>query len=137
VNFLLGVKRQEREADHPPPSSAEIKNFHLLGWLKQGSCSTSTICCRELKEPVLLVGFEVLTAVAMESSVFWNIRPCTPLKIDRHFGGTNRLHLNGRRMLLYAGIFLGYFSTLKTQKTHSSEKSIDFLQTTGRNIPEY
>jgi hypothetical protein len=43
------------------------------------------------------VGFEVLTAVVMKSSMFWDITPCNPLEINRRFGGTF-LHLQGRRM---------------------------------------
>jgi hypothetical protein len=41
------------------------------------------------------VGFEVLTAVVMKSSIFWDITPCTcsPLKVNRRFGGTCCLHL--------------------------------------------
>jgi hypothetical protein len=46
----------------------------------------------------LFVGFEVLTPVVMESTIFWNITPCTPLKFNRRFGGTYRLHLYGRRI---------------------------------------
>jgi hypothetical protein len=44
------------------------------------------------------VGFEVLTAVVMKSSVFWDIMPCSPLKLYRRFGGTCRLHLQRRRI---------------------------------------
>jgi hypothetical protein len=44
------------------------------------------------------VGFEVLTAVVMKSKIFWDITPCSPLKFNRHFGGTCRLHLQGRRI---------------------------------------
>jgi hypothetical protein len=29
----------------------------------------------------------------MKSSVFWDITPSSPLKINRRFGGTCRLHL--------------------------------------------
>jgi hypothetical protein len=43
------------------------------------------------------VGFEVLTAVVMKSSVFRDITPCSPLKVNSRFGGTCRLHLQGRR----------------------------------------
>jgi hypothetical protein len=43
------------------------------------------------------VGFDVLTAVVMKSSIFWDITPCSSLKDNRHFGGTYRLHLHGRR----------------------------------------
>jgi hypothetical protein len=31
----------------------------------------------------------------MLSSVFWDITPCSPLKVSRCFGGTCRLHLQG------------------------------------------
>jgi hypothetical protein len=33
------------------------------------------------------VGSEVLTAVVMNSSVFWDVTSCSPLKVNRHFGG--------------------------------------------------
>jgi uncharacterized protein YjiK len=44
------------------------------------------------------VGFEVLTAVVMKSTIFWDIKPCSPLKVNRFFGGKYRLHLQGRRI---------------------------------------
>jgi hypothetical protein len=34
------------------------------------------------------VGFEVLTAVVMKSSILWNITHCSPLKINLRFRGT-------------------------------------------------
>jgi hypothetical protein len=43
------------------------------------------------------VEFEVLTAVVMRSSIFWDITPRSPLKVNRRFGGTC-LHLQGRRI---------------------------------------
>jgi hypothetical protein len=43
------------------------------------------------------VPFEVFTAVVMKSIVFWNMTPCSPLSVNRRFGGTYRLHLQGRR----------------------------------------
>jgi hypothetical protein len=42
--------------------------------------------------------FEVLTAVVMKSSIFWNITPRSPLEVIRSFRGTCRLHLQGRRI---------------------------------------
>jgi hypothetical protein len=33
-----------------------------------------------------------------KSVVFWNITPCSPLKVNRCFGGTCRLYLKGRRI---------------------------------------
>jgi hypothetical protein len=39
------------------------------------------------------VGFYVLRAAVMKSSIFWDIIPCSPLKINRRFGGTFCLYL--------------------------------------------
>jgi hypothetical protein len=46
------------------------------------------------------VGFEVLTAVVMKSSVFWDARVtmCSLLGVDQSFGGTCRPHLQDRRV---------------------------------------
>jgi hypothetical protein len=44
------------------------------------------------------VGFEVLRAVVMKCSIFWDITTCSPLKINRRFGGICRLHIQGRRI---------------------------------------
>jgi hypothetical protein len=43
------------------------------------------------------VGFDVLTAVAMKNSILWDIMPCSPLKVNRRFGGTYYLHFHGRK----------------------------------------
>jgi hypothetical protein len=43
-------------------------------------------------------GFEVPTAVVMKSSLFWDITPFSPLKVNRRSGETRRLHLQGRRI---------------------------------------
>jgi hypothetical protein len=42
--------------------------------------------------------YEVPLPDSMKSSVFWDITPCSPLKANRRFGGTCRLHLQGRRI---------------------------------------
>jgi hypothetical protein len=47
------------------------------------------------KENISLVGFEVLTTVAVKISIFWDAVPCIPLRVNRHFGGKYRLHLQG------------------------------------------
>jgi hypothetical protein len=41
-------------------------------------------------------GPEVLTAVVMKSSIFWDIRPCSLLKANQSFGGTCHSHLQGQ-----------------------------------------
>jgi hypothetical protein len=40
---------------------------------------------------------EVVTAVVMKSSTFWDIIPCSPLKIYRHFVVIYYLHFQCRR----------------------------------------
>jgi hypothetical protein len=31
------------------------------------------------------------------STIFWDMTPCSPLNVNRYFGGTHRLHLQGRK----------------------------------------
>jgi hypothetical protein len=71
-----------------------------------------------------LAGFEVLTAVVMKSIIFWDITLCSPLSVDWRFGGTYRLHHQGRKISwarnqresrwqeggFHAGFFLSLFS---------------------------
>jgi hypothetical protein len=33
---------------------------------------------------------------ALKSTIFWHIKPCSQLKVNRRFGETYRLHLQGR-----------------------------------------
>jgi hypothetical protein len=44
------------------------------------------------------VEFEVLIAVVIKTSIFWDITPCSPFKVNRHIGGIFRLHLQERRI---------------------------------------
>jgi hypothetical protein len=43
------------------------------------------------------VGFQVLTALVVKSTIFWDTTPYSPFSVNRRFGGTYRLHLQGRR----------------------------------------
>jgi hypothetical protein len=56
---------------------------------------------------------DVLTEVVTKSSIFWDITPGSPLKVNRSFGGTSHLLFQGQRikqsLLLYAGFLLGLF----------------------------
>jgi hypothetical protein len=40
----------------------------------------------------LKIGVEVLRAVVMKSTIFWDITPCFPSKVNRRFGGTYLIH---------------------------------------------
>jgi hypothetical protein len=39
------------------------------------------------------LGFEVLTAVVMKSTILGDMTPCNPLSVNWRFGGTYRLHI--------------------------------------------
>jgi hypothetical protein len=52
---------------------------------------------QEKMKKIILVGFEVLTALIMKCYNFWNITPCIPLNINLFFRGRCRFHLQGRR----------------------------------------
>jgi hypothetical protein len=45
---------------------------------------------------IKFVRFEVFTAVTMKNAVFWDVAPCKYF-VNRRFGGTYRLHLQGIR----------------------------------------
>jgi hypothetical protein len=47
---------------------------------------------------LVTIGFEALNAVVMKISIFWNVTPCSLLKVNQRFEGTYRLHLQGRRI---------------------------------------
>jgi hypothetical protein len=74
-------------------------------------------------------GFEVLTAMAIESSVFWDIMPYSPLKVNGRLGGTYCLQLQGRRRSQARHQRESRWQTqaLKMGTTCSSEKSEDRL----------
>jgi hypothetical protein len=56
--------------------------------------------------------------------MFWDMTPCSPLKVNRRFRGTCRLHLQGRRISqerkqLEAGGSIILRITIPTQETAS------------------
>jgi hypothetical protein len=54
-----------------------------------------------------IVGFEVLTAVVMKSTIFLDIMLCGPLKVTQRFRGTYPPHLLAT--CFHAGFLLGLF----------------------------
>jgi hypothetical protein len=50
-----------------------------------------------LKQIVTYARFEVFTAVTIKNAIFWDVAPCTSC-VNQRFGGTYRLHLQGRRI---------------------------------------
>jgi hypothetical protein len=90
----------------------------------------------------------------MKNAVFWDVAPCTSC-VNRRFGGTYRLRLQGRKSAseitsvcrwqqteptwlrppAHAGFSLADFSILKMEALRSSETSIH-TRSTRRHIPE-
>jgi hypothetical protein len=95
------------------PSTSRMQVLGQSVWsqspcFKLGRAKTSWAFC-------VWVGFQVLTAAVMKVSVFWYITPSSPSKINRTFGGTCRLRLQGRRLVALLASrfplvsFLAYF----------------------------
>jgi hypothetical protein len=87
--------------------SPNCRAFVFFGFRSYGVClAFACFCCSSSSIHgggiifiiIYFVGSEVPTAVVMKSAVFWDITPCSPLKVNRRFGGTYRLHLHGRRI---------------------------------------
>jgi hypothetical protein len=75
-----------------------------------------------------IVESEALTAVAMKSTIFWDVTPCSSLKVNWRFRG-----LPPNFTLVSS---LAYSSALKMKVICSSETSVDFQWTTQHYISE-
>jgi hypothetical protein len=64
------------------------------------------------------VGFELLTPLDMKNYIFCDIMQCSPLKVDRYFGGGDR---GSACCLLHTGLLLGLF-------VDPEERSVMFLR---------
>jgi hypothetical protein len=72
----------------------------------------------------------------MKITVFWDIIPCSPLKVNRRFGGTDRFHLEGCRISRTRNQRESRWQALKMEAICSSETSVDFQRNTRRYITE-
>jgi hypothetical protein len=70
-----------------------------------------------------LVGFEVLTAIVMESTIFWDIPPCSLLKVNWRFGEICPFNLLGRRI-----------SEARNQRVESCKQNISEDPEDGRDV---
>jgi hypothetical protein len=81
---------------------------------------------------------EILTAITMKCSIFWDVTPCSPVKIYRRFGGAYCLHLQVRKTsqaMRSACLFtrFGLLFDLKMNTVHSCETSVNIYQTILRH----
>jgi hypothetical protein len=86
---------------------------------------------------LICVGFEVLTTVIMKSAIFWDISPCSPLSVNRRFGGTYCLYLQGRKnKLSKKPAWKQVACDSEDGGDRFSETSVDTERTTRPYIPE-
>jgi hypothetical protein len=67
------------------------------------------------------------------SSIFWDMPPCSTLKVNGLFGGTCRRLFLSRDFKLLLGLFI----ELENKGNMFLETSIDFQRTTKRCTPDY
>jgi hypothetical protein len=93
------------------PSSAlcqwcmgDVRRCYFI--VKLTLCSTACFHKQELNKSLCVPGFEVLTAVATKSFIFWNITPCGLVKFNRRFKGNITSVCPVCRLLPF-GLFFG------------------------------
>jgi hypothetical protein len=96
VTCNIAISSETGGADTHEPALYPSKN--TLFSFTECRVFQSGLRLRERKKRMPLLGFEVLTAVIMKKSVCWDITSYIPLKVKRRFGGTYRIHFQGRRM---------------------------------------
>jgi hypothetical protein len=80
----------------------------------------------------------VRTCITMNISMFWDITPCSSLKVNRSFGGTCRLHLQGWRIAKQETSVkqTAIRVQLEMKEMCSSETSVDIQRITQPHISE-
>jgi hypothetical protein len=73
----------------------------------------------------------------MKTSIFWDITPCSPLELNRRFGGTCRQGKNQRKRRWQACFFLGLFFGHEDGEVMFFRNVINFERTIRRYRPEY
>jgi hypothetical protein len=78
-----------------------VANWYTRNFPCNAALTIKTIqihCSTVFPEAILLnVRSEVLTAVGMKMTIFWDTTPCSRLKVNWSYGKICRLHLQGRR----------------------------------------
>jgi hypothetical protein len=88
----------------------------------------------------------LIIILPLKKAVFWVVAPFRFCELNRRFGGTYHLHLQGRKIRergprwlqppAHAGSSRADFSTLKMKAIRFSETLVQFTRSTRRHIPE-
>jgi hypothetical protein len=68
--------------------SPEDSNIHCCENLKSYNIQ-KCVSLQIITNDYQFVGLEILTAVVMKSSIFWDNMPCSPLEVNQCFEGTS------------------------------------------------
>jgi hypothetical protein len=132
----------ETKKNHETPvriaaGPAEDRTGHLPNanqkrcWLCQLDHSSEQV---GLLGKVRNVGFEVLRAMIMKRSIFWDITPCSHFKVDRRSGG---IWLQAMLAVCFMPVSrFAYSSTLMVEETCFAGRSVEFQRITQRYIPK-
>jgi hypothetical protein len=94
INPITGKNLHSREDSSSCLDSGCFSEF--LYWshleLKKSMSNMSTICC--------ILHYYCINQHNVKSTIFWDIALCNPFSVNRCFGGTYRLHLQGRKYKL-------------------------------------
>jgi hypothetical protein len=127
-----------------------LSKFHFIYYLflSISRCDIAAGNVVKMTKILSSVEFEDLRAEKKNPSLY-GITSCSPLKVNRCFGGKFRLllkgrqisqsriqlELDGKQICFTLVTSLAYSPTLNTKRTGSSETSFDFQRTTRRYIP--
>jgi hypothetical protein len=102
--------------------------------LDPGYAVYSYLCTNRLLQ-VLHILFHILFIV-VKSTIFWDITPCNPLRVNRRFGGIYRLYLQGRKVSRARAQRESRWKPDPMEAICSSETSVNFQRTTRRYNPK-
>jgi hypothetical protein len=136
------------------PVDTWFHHFRILG-AQYKSCSSTLrhilncpLVSAHLGSNVLLCIWIYIVWTKYKLNILWDVTLCSPLKVNRHFGGTYGLHLQGRvsrgsyqqELCLPPAStlvsFSAYSSTLNMEVICSSETQVDSQWTTQHWIQE-
>jgi hypothetical protein len=98
IGTTLNLLHNMKTTQPTKMNASFIISVYMFVYIIKSSIFTHPLCCCCWVPPfckicrqnnkTLIAGSEVLTAVVMKSSIFWNMMPCSLLKVNRCSRGT-------------------------------------------------
>jgi hypothetical protein len=102
LSFNHQLENPNTRQPYPPiliGYDAEAVHILLTSWTpivpKRINTISTFFCKTFLNLTQLYAESEVLEALVMKGTIFWDITPCDPLKVNRRFGGAYHFHIQG------------------------------------------